>query len=156
MLKINSPLNKTGLYTRCFSLSICTSPLIGSYFFGYTEASSPFKCLFLATTGIPCPSCGLTRSFISVAHNNIQQALDYHLFGLILFLALILVCLHLILELLLRRRVTTFYTKLLSKRRFQFTFIGAVLAYHSVRLYGLWQSGELAISFSQSPLGQIF
>lgn len=35
-------------------------------------------CLFLNLTGVPCPSCGMTRAYISLFRGNITQAFDYH------------------------------------------------------------------------------
>lgn len=153
MLRLYSHLKKWEISKRYFTLSLCASPLIGSYFFGYTEVSSPLQCLFLATTGIPCPGCGLTRSFMAVAHNNLIEALNYHVLGPFLFFALLLTCIHLILELLLRRSIVTFYVKLLRNRTAQMSFLGMLLSYHCFRLYLLFLSGELVSSFKDSPLG---
>ena len=50
-----------------------------------TPVSIP--CLFLWATGIPCPACGMTRAFISLAHFNLRQSFAYHpLFFLVPFL----------------------------------------------------------------------
>jgi len=35
-------------------------------------------CLFLNVTGIPCPSCGMTRAYISLFSGNLSQAFHYH------------------------------------------------------------------------------
>lgn len=155
MLQVGFRLNQKQILKRYLSLSLCSSPLIGAYFFGYTEATSPFKCIFLAMTGIPCPGCGLTRSFLASAHNNFQQAVNYHLFGPLLFFGLSLACVHLILELYFHRSIKAFYGKFLSNQFLQFTLLGAILSYHFLRLYALFVSGELASSFQQSPLGQL-
>jgi len=155
MFQLCFPLHQKEVAKRSLTLSVCSSPLIGAYFFSHTDASSPFQCLFLGTTGIPCPGCGLTRSFMAIAHNNLQEAFHYHLFGPFLFFALFLVCFHLVLELSLRRSVKAFYGRLFFKRNLQFTFVGAILAYHVLRLYALFLSGELTASFEQSPLGKL-
>ncbi len=47
-------------------------------------------CRFLALTGLPCPSCGLTTSFAFAAHFQFQQALLASPFGLLLFFAVVL------------------------------------------------------------------
>ncbi len=47
-------------------------------------------CRFLALTGIPCPSCGLTTSFAFAAHFQLKQALIASPFGLLLFFAVVL------------------------------------------------------------------
>lgn len=48
-------------------------------------------CRFLAFTGFPCPSCGLTTSFAYAAHFHFQQAFFASPFGLLLFLVAVLV-----------------------------------------------------------------
>jgi len=47
-------------------------------------------CLFRSVTTIPCPFCGLTRSFVSVARGRFRDAWLYHPLGPPLFLAFIL------------------------------------------------------------------
>ncbi|MHB8861711.1 MAG: DUF2752 domain-containing protein [Pirellulaceae bacterium] len=49
----------------------------------------PGTCTFLRVTGLPCPGCGLTRSFISVAHGHVAEAWRYNPAG-ILFFAIVL------------------------------------------------------------------
>ncbi|TCT16117.1 uncharacterized protein DUF2752 [Natranaerovirga pectinivora] len=47
-------------------------------------------CMFYNTTGIPSPSCGMTRAFISLFKGNIADAFWYHpLFVLPLLLPLL-------------------------------------------------------------------
>lgn len=38
-------------------------------------------CVFKAVTGLPCPFCGLTRSFVCTAHLSLREALQYHPLG---------------------------------------------------------------------------
>ncbi len=45
----------------------------------------PSPCLFRATTGLPCPGCGLSRSFVHTAHRDLHGAMRYHFFGPVLF-----------------------------------------------------------------------
>ncbi len=33
------------------------------------------SCVFLAVTGLPCPTCGTTRSFLHLAHGDLPAAL---------------------------------------------------------------------------------
>lgn len=35
-------------------------------------------CLFLNITGIPCPSCGMTRAYVSLFKGDLSQAFYYH------------------------------------------------------------------------------
>lgn len=47
-------------------------------------------CYFQATTGLPCPGCGLTTSFSHIAHGNIEKALLCNIFGPVLFLMMVI------------------------------------------------------------------
>jgi hypothetical protein len=47
------------------------------------------SCRFLALTGIPCPSCGLTTSFAYAAHLDFRHALLASPFGLLLFFVVV-------------------------------------------------------------------
>ncbi len=35
-------------------------------------------CLFINIFGLPCPACGMTRAYISLAHLDIKRAFYYH------------------------------------------------------------------------------
>jgi hypothetical protein len=50
----------------------------------------PNVCIFLRTTGLPCPGCGLTRSIVAAAHGNLGLSLSYHRLGLLLLIYIIL------------------------------------------------------------------
>lgn len=47
-------------------------------------------CLFKHTTGVPCPSCGSTRSVISLVKGNISQAIYLNPFGIIIALIMLI------------------------------------------------------------------
>jgi hypothetical protein len=51
--------------------------------------SVPSPCLFRQATGIPCPSCGTTRSVEALAAGDIGRAAATNPFGLVLALALV-------------------------------------------------------------------
>jgi hypothetical protein len=48
-------------------------------------AHLPDVCMFHALTGLPCPGCGLTRSFVCLAHGRLFDSLRYHPLGPALF-----------------------------------------------------------------------
>jgi hypothetical protein len=50
----------------------------------------PNVCIFLRTTGLPCPGCGLTRSIVAAAHGNMALSFSYHRLGLLILLYVIL------------------------------------------------------------------
>jgi uncharacterized protein DUF2752 len=41
-------------------------------------------CLFRYMTGLPCPGCGLTRSFSCILHGDFSHSYDFHPFGCVL------------------------------------------------------------------------
>jgi hypothetical protein len=40
------------------------------------------SCLFYVLTGIPCPTCNMTRALISLASFNIKAYIDYNIMAL--------------------------------------------------------------------------
>lgn len=55
-------------------------------------ANTPFPeiCISKAWFGVSCPGCGLTRSFISMMHGHLANAVFYNRVGPILFLFVLL------------------------------------------------------------------
>lgn len=53
------------------------SALIGSYVIIASLFSSTI-CVFKTITGLPCPGCGLTRSYLSFFRGDIINAFKYH------------------------------------------------------------------------------
>lgn len=45
----------------------------------------PSLCPFHNLSGVPCPGCGLTRSFVCLAHGQIAAAFEFHPLGPLLF-----------------------------------------------------------------------
>lgn len=45
----------------------------------------PGTCTFRELTGLPCPGCGLTRSFISLGHARLREAWNYNPAGYMFF-----------------------------------------------------------------------
>ncbi len=71
------------------------------------HTSIPTVCLFKEVTGIPCPSCGTTRSLVALIHGNIKESFLINPFGLVLALALLVIPLWIAADTL--RRSDSFY-----------------------------------------------
>lgn len=50
----------------------------------------PVLCPFRALTGLPCPGCGLTRSWVYLMHGDIGSSLASNWFGPVLIVAIVL------------------------------------------------------------------
>lgn len=42
-------------------------------------------CAFKVMTGLPCPGCGLTRAVCALGHGQIDMAMKYHPFVLVIY-----------------------------------------------------------------------
>ena len=50
----------------------------------------PKICPLNHLVGIPCPFCGLTRSFLEIGQFNLVEAVKYHILGIPLFAAFLI------------------------------------------------------------------
>jgi hypothetical protein len=96
------------------------------------QPGDPGVCLFKGATGVPCPSCGTTRSVGSLVEGQPLAAAAYNPFGIILALAMVIFPPWILFD-----RVTgrdgflKFYRKtesLLQRKAIALTFFALVLA----------------------------
>ena len=65
---------------------------VSAVHFGLSMAGLPaLNCPFLATTGVPCPGCGLSRGVMALGQGDWRTSLTYHAFALPIFLGLLFV-----------------------------------------------------------------
>ena len=60
------------------------------YLSGIKLQRLPNVCLFKKISGIECPSCGLTRSFISISNLKIKKAWYFHRVGILIYAFVVL------------------------------------------------------------------
>lgn len=76
--------------------AVCTGLLVATFALGglaSTErglrvggARLPTLCVLRNTTGIPCPGCGLTRSWVDLARGDLRASLGHHRLGWLVML----------------------------------------------------------------------
>lgn len=71
-------------------LLITTVVIVARYYSPSDEATFVL-CLFRKLTGLPCPGCGMTRSFCALAKGHWQQALQFHPLGPLAFFVFVAV-----------------------------------------------------------------
>ena len=74
------PKKKLYLLILAFSLAGYSWIILNQYLLKMNKPT-PNVCLFRLVTGIPCPSCGITHSVLSISKGNFRQALDDNLLG---------------------------------------------------------------------------
>ncbi|HEY3357684.1 MAG TPA: DUF2752 domain-containing protein [Polyangia bacterium] len=75
-----------GRFTRVYALIA----LVLAFVLPATGLGVPL-CYFRTLFHLPCPGCGLSRSFASIAHLRLGDAVSYHPFGVIAFALLLAV-----------------------------------------------------------------
>ncbi|MFJ9389857.1 DUF2752 domain-containing protein [Nocardioides sp. NPDC101246] len=92
----------------------------------------PVLCPFRAITGLPCPGCGLTRSWVYLMHGDIGSSLASNWFGPVLILAILVLAVVAVRARISRRRPTDLDK--LVRSPIILGFFGLFLAYGAVRL----------------------
>lgn len=137
---------------KIIQLFLLCLPILVSFLSNFDIQISLPGCPLLHYLGIPCPGWGLTRSFQAIAQGNVLKAINFHLFGPILFIAFLSLIFQLISEILKKKHISNAYTKIIKNPTYQMTFLLMVFGYHGTRLYHLGKTGELSYGFINSPL----
>jgi hypothetical protein len=140
---------------RWAALGMTSAPLLGAAGYAYLGWKVPFLgCPIRHFTGAPCPSCGMTRSFVAIAKGDAIDALNHHLFGPLLFVALGTLTLHVAFELYSNRPISTPYSRCVQQLRWQLIGVAAFFVYYAARMAYWTLTGDLSTSVAHSPLGQ--
>ncbi len=65
--------------------------------------AGPSMCVFMNATGLPCPGCGMTRSWVHLAHGDVGAAFSFNHFGPLLMLVAVAIVLYVVVAVLRRR-----------------------------------------------------
>ena len=79
-------------------------------------------CWLHAAFGIDCPMCGMTRSFVALAHGRVGDAFAFHPAGPLLFVAMVALVVAVAIVAVRRAR------PLVERKRFMFTFQSVAIA----------------------------
>jgi Protein of unknown function (DUF2752) len=127
-------LSRSAKISRYYGLGICATPLIAAGFYAAGYRIQAIFCPLRHWLGIICPTCGMTRSFVAIARGDWRQAIEYHLFGPLLFGCLAIFLVHWVWELKSGERHHTFYLKWLTNSRLQLAISIAFFSYYLFRL----------------------
>ena len=88
-------------------------------------------CPLKATTGFPCPSCGITKSIVYFYDGNIIKSLSYHLFGPLLVGFCLFVIVILAIEL---KTQKVYFRKWILNRKSAYYLVAVLFVYHCIRI----------------------
>jgi Protein of unknown function (DUF2752) len=138
---------------RWAMLGLCSAPVVGAFFYRYGYRLPFFGCPLRSLTGIPCPTCGMTHSFVAIAQGDLDAAIKYHLFGPAIFLLCLAILVLLLWDLKTNQNRSFPYRRFFAKSRVYVSVGLCYLGYYSVRIVHLVSSGELSKAFWTSPVG---
>ena len=88
-------------------------------------------CPLKATTGFPCPSCGITKSIVYFYDGNLLKSLSFHLFGpLVVGFCIFMIVLFLV-EIKTKK---TYFRKWFYNRKLAYYLAVFLIGYHIIRL----------------------
>lgn len=150
---VGNSLSKRSWQDRCLALGLSGAILTGTYLYnqGYQLA---YECPILHFTGIPCPTCGMTRSLMAAMRGDWITSFNYHVFGPFLLLMLLGIMLYVPVELITKRSFLAIHSSTFLNRRFAASSLLILMGYHGTRLIHLCEQGLLIDNFIGSPLGR--
>ena|ERR1700722_13001881 len=131
----------------------CLSVVLASFLYVPWVSHGPVFCPFRFFFGMPCPGCGLTRSFCAVSQGEIREAMSFHLFGPFVYAACVCAIPLLSIEIARRRRIDWLH-QLLFSRRVGYIAAWSLMLYHGARLLAMLFAGEVMPALKGSALGQ--
>ena len=109
-------------------------------------------CLLKRTTGIPCMTCGMTRSFCAISRGKFAEAVDFHPLGPVLYAVFAVV--------MLRAAAMAVFGRTWLARAARVliwsipVLIAATIVVWAVRLASLFASGAAADAWRASAMGR--
>jgi hypothetical protein len=141
-------------WPRLLALALLAGSLLLPFlaFDWVTSPRSLVLCPLRAVTGIPCPSCGLTRALAHLERGHLVQALKFHPFSpLILFLALVLFVM-LLLELVTHKAIIF---NPLKNRRSIYILFAVVVVFQVARMVIFFANGGWGIFWHENIFARL-
>ncbi|QFZ92944.2 DUF2752 domain-containing protein [Synechococcus elongatus] len=108
-----------------------------------------WTCPLLALTGLPCPTCGMTRSLAATGRGDWATAVQFHAFGPPLLIASLAAGLIWAAELWRGRSLLPWRSLI---RKIGLPLLVGLLIYYSTRLWISWQAGSWPPPWAIAPL----
>lgn len=71
-------------------VELLSSVLVLSYVYPLLKPLTHNRfCLFYSVSGLDCPFCGLTRSFVAISHFQFKQGFVYNKAGIVIYISFI-------------------------------------------------------------------
>lgn len=132
-------------------IGLAAVPLLGAFGYGYVMPIAEGDCLFQKTYGFFGPGCGLTRSFVAIAQGDLLRAIQFNLFGPLLFLLFAWGFFQAAWELSYRQSLSRRWNLFGFCQRYPVSFAGlamAMLLYYAIRLVSAHGTVPLALENS--------
>ncbi|MDN5717314.1 MAG: DUF2752 domain-containing protein [Janibacter sp.] len=97
--------------------------------------SGDATCIMRILTGLPCPGCGMTRSWVHMAHGDVLTAFEYNVFGPLAMAAAAGLVIYTVVALVRRRPTERLFDQLNPK--FLMVAMGLWLGYSVVRMVSI-------------------
>ncbi|WP_338429997.1 DUF2752 domain-containing protein [Synechococcus elongatus] len=108
-----------------------------------------WTCPLLALTGLPCPTCGMTRSLAATGRGDWATAVQFHAFGPPLLIASLAAGLIWAAELWRGRSLLPWRSLI---RKIGLPLLVGLLIYYITRLWISWQAGSWPPPWAIAPL----
>ena len=123
----------------CAGAVVCGSVIAIIAGVNYCLLHSTQLCVFRATTGLPCPGCGLTHSGLALLRGEVVESLRYHALLVPYILTLIANSI----------RIDFFATNWLRSRWWIWTILIGSVGYYATRMVLFYPSGPYPMVYDR-------
>jgi hypothetical protein len=143
-------------YTHWFIFLALGAVLIISWFYHPQPTPQQTLCGFKTILGLPCPGCGLTRSFCALAKGELFSAFAFNLLGPFLFCFTLSYWLTSILSCVGYAKLFTSYTNSIYQTRFPQIALAIFVIYGLLRIIYLITTEGVSNTVGQGLLAQFW